>query len=659
MKLSIIIVNYNVKFFLEQVLLSVKKATQNISSEVFVVDNNSVDGSAELVKQKFPDVILIENKDNFGFSKANNQAIKKASGEYILLLNPDTVVEEDTFEKCIAFMDSHSDAGGLGVKMIDGKGNFLPESKRSFPSPKVAFYKAFGFASLFPKSKEFSKYHLGNLSENETHEVEVLAGAFMLLRKKVLDEIGLLDEDFFMYGEDIDLSYRIVKAGYKNYYFADTKIIHYKGESTKKSSVNYVGVFYNAMIIFARKHFAGSRGASFILLLKLAIYFRAAISVLSRIIKTISFPVVDAALIFGGMFFLKNFWQNNVRADIGLHLPDVFIYAIVPSWILIWIISVYFSGGYDRSSKISKIVRGIFIGTVIIAALYGFLNEEYRSSRALIVLGAAWTAVAMIAFRLIYNFFVNRSLSWGEREIKNVIIVGNENEAARVQNLLNVARVNSDLIGFVSTDSVREVRRDSSSLQYRDSDLGDISSLKEIVSIYKIDEIIFCSKTVSSKNIFGWMERLGNKLEYKIVPEGSNSIIGSNSKDTAGDFYSTDVVFNINSAASVRNKRIFDVLGSVLLLIFFPFKVWFVKNKGNFFLNIFHVLSGKKSWVGYHKPQSDLPKIKEGILSPIDELKQKNIDEATASRLDLLYAKDYFTQRDLQIMLKGFRNLGR
>ena len=199
-----------------------------------MVDNNSVDGSVSLVKEKFPEVIIIENKDNFGFSYANNQAIKLAEGEYILLLNPDTVVEEQTFEKVIGFMDNTPDAGGLGVKMIDGKGNFLAESKRGLPSPWVAFYRIFGISRLFPKSKRFGKYHLSYLDETQIHSVDVLAGAFMLVRKSVFDKIGLLDETFFMYGEDIDLSYRITLAGYKNYYFPETTIIHYKGESTKK-----------------------------------------------------------------------------------------------------------------------------------------------------------------------------------------------------------------------------------------------------------------------------------------------------------------------------------------------------------------------------------------------------------------------------------------
>ncbi len=217
MRLSVIIVNYNVKFFLEQALLSLRRAIQSLEVEVFVVDNNSADGSVEMVRNKFPEVILIVNKHNPGFSIANNQAIRQAKGQYILLLNPDTVVAEDTFRICLQFMDDHPQVGGLGVRMIDGSGQFLPESKRGFPSPWVAFCKAFGLSRLFPRSKWFNHYHLGYLSEKEAHPIEVLAGAFMWMRSSVLDEVGLLDESFFMYGEDIDLSYRIVKGGYQNY----------------------------------------------------------------------------------------------------------------------------------------------------------------------------------------------------------------------------------------------------------------------------------------------------------------------------------------------------------------------------------------------------------------------------------------------------------
>ncbi|UOQ76339.1 glycosyltransferase family 2 protein [Hymenobacter sp. 5516J-16] len=299
--LSVVIVNYNVCYFLEQALLSVRRAVEKLGRpvEVFVVDNNSVDGSVAMVKTRFPEVILIENHDNPGFSKANNQALRRVQGQYVLLLNPDTVVEEDTFRLCCEFMDQHPKAGGLGVKMLDGQGMFLPESKRGLPTPWVAFYKIFGLAKLFPKSRRFGRYHLGFLSPEQSHEIEVLSGAFMLMRKAALDQVGLLDEDYFMYGEDIDLSYRLTQGGWKNYYFAGTRIIHYKGESTKRTSVNYVFVFYRAMVIFARKHFAPNRAGTFSFLINLAIWLRAGAAVAQRLVVQAAPVLLDAGLIYG------------------------------------------------------------------------------------------------------------------------------------------------------------------------------------------------------------------------------------------------------------------------------------------------------------------------------------------------------------------------
>lgn len=277
-KLSIIIVNYNVRLILEQCLLSVSAAMKHIDCEVIVVDNASSDGSVEYLRPLFPEFEFIENSSNTGFSSANNLAIRKAVGEYILLLNPDTIIGEGFLAAICRFMDEHPDAGGAGVRMIDARGRFLPESKRSLPDPWNSFCKMFGLSSLFPKSKIFGRYRLLYLDENSLHRVEVLSGACMLLRAETLEKSGLLDEDYFMYGEDIDLSYNILKAGYNNYYLPET-IIHYKGESTKKESIRYVRIFYGAMIIFYKKHYPAA-GWLFRPLIYLAVLIRASLSVL-------------------------------------------------------------------------------------------------------------------------------------------------------------------------------------------------------------------------------------------------------------------------------------------------------------------------------------------------------------------------------------------
>jgi GT2 family glycosyltransferase len=249
-------------------------AGNNIEMEILVVDNNSTDGSRDFFAGEFSNVKFIWNKHNVGFAKANNIALQEAKGDYILFLNPDTIVPEDCLENCLSFLDKNKDVGALGVKMIDGCGNYLKESKRSFPEPFTSLYKLVGLTRLFPHSKIFARYYMGHLSENNDQEVDVLAGAFMMIPRKVLDTVGGFDEQFFMYGEDIDLSYRIQKAGFRNYYYSRTTIIHFKGESTKKASLNYVRLFYGAMLLFVNKHYSQDVSRSYTTMIKLAIWLK-------------------------------------------------------------------------------------------------------------------------------------------------------------------------------------------------------------------------------------------------------------------------------------------------------------------------------------------------------------------------------------------------
>ncbi|MGZ4118809.1 MAG: glycosyltransferase family 2 protein, partial [Bacteroidia bacterium] len=452
MKLSVIIVNYNVQHFLEQCLHSVRKAVKNVNTEVFVVDNNSVDGSVMMVKEKFPEVQLIENKKNTGFSYANNQAMRIAKGEYVLLLNPDTVVEEDTFEKVISFMDAHPEAGGLGVKMLDGKGNFLPESKRGLPTPAVAFYKIFGLSRLFPRSKTFGRYHLGFLDKDKTNEVEILSGAFMLMRKAALDKVGLLDETFFMYGEDIDLSYRLILGGYKNYYFPETRIIHYKGESTKKSSVNYVFVFYKAMVIFAQKHFSQNNAKLFSFLINFAIYLRAGAAITIRFLKSIALPAFDFGLMMAGLVLIKDYYAKNIKFIDGGSYSNALIGIAFPVYILVWMFTVYLSGGYDKPIRLFRIIRGVLVGTGIILIIYSLLPEQYRFSRALILFGMAWVLLSYLISRLTFHVAGLKSFNLNPDKSKRIAIIGNQEEFERVSGLLKRANIHTSFLGFISAD---------------------------------------------------------------------------------------------------------------------------------------------------------------------------------------------------------------
>jgi GT2 family glycosyltransferase len=651
LKLAVIIVNYNVRHFLEQALLSVRKAAEGLSIETWVVDNNSVDDSVAMVQQKFPEVKLIANRENVGFSTANNQAIRLSTAEYVLLLNPDTVVQADTFQKTLDFMDSRPDVGGLGVRTIDGTGTFLPESKRGFPSPWVAFCKAFGLSALFPKSPLFNRYYLGYLSEFENHEIEVLVGSFMLMRRSVLDKIGLLDEAFFMYGEDIDLSYRIVKGGFKNYYFADTTIIHYKGESTKKGSLNYVRVFYGAMIIFAKKHFQGQEATSFIALMQAAVWFRAALTVATALLKKIYLPIVDALLIFIGLFYLKTFW-SNYYFDNPNHIKPVFLFVNAPIYISLWLCTIYMSGGYDLPVSLRRILRGVFVGTFVAAAVYGFLDMPFRSSRMLIVLGALWAAMALIGLRFLLHFLKNRNFKLGTEGVQNLVIVGSKTESERVLALLTQANVTKNFIGIVNPDETND----------HDNFLGSLRQLGEIVRIYRVEEVIFCSRDVATNDIMAWMSELGAGIDMRIVPEESLSIIGSSDKNTKGELYTIDIRFNIAQPIHRRNKRVFDLAVSASLLCVLPILIIFIKNKKAFLKNIWSVLIGDKTWVAYALQTSNgkngsenLPKLKQGVFSPLHAANLAEPNAPTVQRLNFLYAKDYDVWRDAEVVWKGFK----
>ena len=267
MKLSVVIVSYNVRDYLENCLQSVSRALEGIEGEVFVVDNHSDDDSVETVRAQYPWVRLIENQENMGFSRANNIAIREARGEYVLLLNPDTIVEEATLREVLRFMEEHPKAGGAGVMMHNADGSLAPESRRALPTPWVSCLKMLGFTK---------RYYMSHLPWDQPSRIEVISGAFCFLRKKALDEVGLLDEDFFMYGEDIDLSYRLMKGGWENWYLP-YPITHFKGKSTQKSDYRYVHIFYNAMLIFFRKHYS-HLSLFYALPVKMAIYFRAAIA---------------------------------------------------------------------------------------------------------------------------------------------------------------------------------------------------------------------------------------------------------------------------------------------------------------------------------------------------------------------------------------------
>jgi hypothetical protein len=545
-------------------------------------------------------------------------------------------------------MDAHPDAGGLGVKMIDGKGKFLPESKRGLPTPAVAFYKIFGISRLFPRSKRFGRYHLGYLDMDKTNEVEILSGAFMWMRKTALDKVGLLDEDFFMYGEDIDLSYRIVLGGYKNYYFPETTIIHYKGESTKKSSVNYVFVFYNAMVIFAKKHFSEKNAKTFSLLINMAIYLRASVAILNRFIKRIFLPALDFLLIFLGLFFIAQQYQKYT----GIDFPDNVINIALPGYALSWLGAVWLAGGYDKPLKLWRILIGLITGTTLILAVYGLMPKDWQFSRVFILFGAAWATAEYMLTRWMLHLAGVRDYSLTGNRNKRFAIVGKPDEAERVSGILRQTNNAIDFLTLVEPESIAPPQ------DYA----GNIDQLNEIVDVHRIDEVVFCARDNSAQQIIHRMSTAENrKIDFKIAQPESLYLIGSNSIDTSGDLYVLDIN-SINLPGNIRNKRIFDFLCSALLIPLLPLLLLVNPHLGKIWIDLWKVLFGFKSMVTYANSDPKLyrlPKIKKGLFSTTIGIRKNIINDDLIRKVDIIYAKDYRVMTDLKLVLSALRRFGR
>jgi hypothetical protein len=489
---------------------------------------------------------------------------------------------------------------------------------------------------------------LGYLPEYETNEVEVLSGAFMFLRKEALQKTGLLDETFFMYGEDVDLSYRITQSGYRVIYYPHTNIIHYKGESTKKGSINYVMVFYRAMIIFAKKHFSKKNARIFSLLINLAIYFRAWLSIMKRFVNRIYQPLIDALIIFLGYYFLTPFWEQ-FKFGIAGYYPKDFIQVIVPVYIAIWLLSLYYSGAYEKPIKLWNLIRGHLTGTLLILVLYALLPESLRFSRALILLGSLWALLGLLLHRMTANLLAIRDYEFYANRKKRLIIIGSTEESERVGSVLNRTRIRPEIIGTVNP-----------SKESRAPFIGNMEKLPEILKVYKIDEVVFCARDISSAVIIRNMTHLSQTgIEYKIAPPESLSIIGSNSINTSGELYL--IHFNsVSKGKNRRQKRLFDILSSFIIILLFPIFPLFIKNYGKLLLSALKVMGGYFTWISYCEgtDHTELPTLKKGIFSPCSFMSGDTPDDIAES-INLEYARDYRLTGDFILLWKNILGLKR
>lgn len=646
MQLSVIIVNYNVKHFLEQCLYSTRDAIVGLKAEIIVVDNNSSDNSLPYLQPKFPDVRFILNKENAGFGKACNQGLAAATGDYILFLNPDTIVPEDCFHKCIGFFKKNPDTGAIGIKMLDGSGKFLKESKRAFPSPLTSLYKLFGLSRIFPHSKIFSKYHLGHLDENKNNEVDVLAGAFMMVKKQVLEKVGSFDEIFFMYGEDVDLSYRIQKAGYKNYYFAESHIIHFKGESTRKGTMNYVRMFYNAMSVFVRKHYGGSRAGLFNFLIHIAIWFRAGLSAVTGFIRKIGLPMIDAGIILLSFWLMKTIWTTYVRTE--TEYENSLLWVAFPAFTVFYLVAAYYAGLYDRWYRWSELVRSTLIATVVLLAGYALLPEQYRFSRGILLFG---TLLALILISIVRWLLIQAGVlsSTRDKDKENhTVIAGTPAEYEETHHILEEAGLHQRVLGRVS------INGDEGNA------IGNWQQLEQLSTTVPFREIIFCKGRASYAGIIEAIRRLPHRLVARVHASGSHSIVGSDSKDTSGESVSKENGFKLSDPYNRRLKRLIDVVVSVAGMISFPIQLFLVKKPIRFFSNCLAVLFAKKTWIGYAVTEKNLPRLSHPVIAcnGIPARAVQKLPKESLQMMDYWYARDYAPTNDLKMIWRSYRSLG-
>jgi len=691
---SVIIVNYNVCRYLEQALDSVFRAAAGLRIEVFVVDNDSVDGSVEMVRERFPQVHLIANERNLGFSKANNLAIAEAQGRYLLILNPDTIVQENTFEELIRFMDEHPDAGAAGCRILNPDGTFARESRRSFPSPSVAFAKIAGLSRLFPRSKLFGRYNLTYLPEDQVSQVDALSGSCMFIRHaavylsaeqfeslfpkrdmlranvkaadgRLKEEVdrgvgsGMFDEDFFMYGEDLDWCFRIGRAGWKIYYTPSTQIIHFKGESTKRGELRYVRLFYGAMSHFVEKHFHSRYSRLFSALLHLGIWVRAAQSILNQWLGRARVPFIEWLLAFiaiSGVALVRSVPST-------FSFPPIFFLAVVPVYALSIVVCIGLLGGYRRRRRSMSKPAWQGTGVAFLAIATGsFFLKSVAYSRVVLLFGFLSALVVLLVVRWIRREFGERRI--GQRQ---AVVVGPAFAAERFRGLLRShPQPPLEVVGYVETDDAAGPARPKITTIPK---LGRADQLRDIIRLRHIDDLVFAAGHVPNDRMFGIMRGLMDlPIQFKILQREQHQVIGKSFSSEVADVAPlVDAELELAIPRGWIDRRASEIaiaLGALLAyvvlvipgLIMSPKSGWLGRLRA-IAGSVVTVVTGRRALVGYDAEATFIPPNEWGI--PEGKVHVSSIHPGSRLSSELLqqvywrYAQDQSFLLDLQIVI-GF-----
>ncbi len=650
--LSIVIVNYNVRDLLENALHSVGVAMRGIPGEVFVVDNASDDGSAEMVERKFPEVRLIRNLQNAGFARANNQAFREARGAFILVLNPDTLLQEDTLQVMLRFFEENPDVGMAGCKIIEPDGTYEPNSRRSFPSPWVAFTKLSGLSALFPRSRLFGRYNLTYLSDDESYEIDALSGCFTMLRREVYDAIGGFDEEYFMYGEDLDWCYRAQKSGWKIYYVPATKIIHYGGESTKRSNIDAKAVFYEAMRLFVRKNLPLSRfgnamiGAGIRIRLRLSrsrYRLQRAVPLLFDALFVVAAIMLGELIRFGAVFSFPAYAY-----------PTAYIAAVI-----IYLGSLAASAAY--TSKEHEIVRsllGVLLGFLITSALV-FFFKNFAFSRGVVLISGVLLLFLIPAPR-VYRRLLGKGASASIITGRPTLLVGiNEHIGEVIEKLRAAPTAPYRLVGIIDVNRKR-IGEEIAGVPI----VGSTANIGKVILERETTDVIFLPDILSYSEIFSIISRSkGLPVHYRMAARTMDLIVGRAEIDQLSSVPLVDVDYNLVRASHRFVKRALDIAASLAgLMTLYPFVYFFFRGKQDGFtftgalLRLPAVFRGAMTLVGRNNREaatdSSMYLGKPGITGLVQLQEDSRLTLEDIFKLELQYARNQSLFLDVEILLR-------
>ncbi len=556
-RISVVIVNYNVKEYLAQALHSIERALKGIPHEIFVVDNASVDGSVAFIRQHFPGVKLIASPENLGFARANNLALQQVRGEFVVLINPDTVVQEDTFQKLLQFFEETPDASAATCKIINPDGTFSVDCRHAIPTPMIAFWKVTGLSRLFPRSRLFGQYNLTYLDPDQTYPVPAISGSFMMIKKEVLDRVGHFDERFFMYCEDIDLCHRINLEGFKIYYVPTTQIIHYKGESTKKNNLDYVITFNKALYQFFQKYYAPRSLFLFRWIIVLGIILRGIFIYIKNFLE-IYFPLVLDVIILNAVVLVSFIVRMEFKN--GFHWENYWeqYWVINAISTLIFLGAAFYLEVYPRKRlSIQEILKANGITFLFLAALTFFL-KQFAFSRMVVLIAAVFSPALMLGWRAILRrFYRGDASAWGrDLFIKPTVLVGDGEETLTLFKKIRALRdVSYELRGVVTlTNDIRMFEAADIPV------LGQLDHLGEVIRIHRIRQVIFNAPSLSYEQILGAMSSIRRPdVEYKLVASRLDFLVGKSSIEKLEDYPLVEIDYAVGRPFNRFVKRVMDI----------------------------------------------------------------------------------------------------